>query len=69
MYVDHVLPLLDRHLLDHGRPRDSGIVDKAVHRAESLHRFLDRAAGEIGIDNAAGNRHDALVRQGFDCRP
>ncbi len=49
MDLEHLLPLLERHLLDHRRTCDAGIVRQAVDRAE---------AGD-GLGH--GREHEGLV--------
>jgi hypothetical protein len=57
VHVDHVLPVLARHLLDHRRADDAGVVHQARHGAEATHGLLDGAGCEVRIGDAADHRH------------
>src|SRR5690349_8473866 len=77
VHVEHRVPLLVGHLLDHGVPRIAGVVDDDVERAVAVERGGDEARRELrrrdvahardGVAAGGGDRlHGVLCRGGVD---
>lgn len=66
MHVDHLLPLLVGHLVDHCGADDAGVVHEAVHSAELGNRFGNRTIGHSRVGHAALHCKHARLRQRGD---
>ncbi len=56
MNVDHRVPLLVGHLLDHVIPGITSVVDDDIQTMESGRAGFDEALGKVSCGNAAGTR-------------
>jgi hypothetical protein len=63
--VEHLLPLLERHLLERHVALQPGVVDQDVERAEALERLREhpldvRSPGDVALDR------ERLAASGLD---
>ncbi|MNY46983.1 hypothetical protein D3C86_1822150 [compost metagenome] len=57
MHIDHGVPLLVGHTLDHVVPGVARVVHDDVDSAERVNRGLDEAIAEVGVGHAADTGH------------
>ncbi|MNT56522.1 hypothetical protein D3C72_1938270 [compost metagenome] len=69
MALDHLVPGLQRHVVNHRGAHDASAVDQAVDLAEARDGMLDRGRDEVRVGDVAGIRLHVvrLLRgEGFD---
>jgi hypothetical protein len=64
MDAQNLLPLRQRHPVDHGGPGNSGCVHEPFHDAETGGCLLDEALDEIRVRDIACAREDAIFGKG-----
>ena len=68
--VDHLLPLVERHLLRPRAPRDAGIVDEDIEATVARHRLVDDGLHVCRVGDVSDQAFDATAepREAFERR-